>query len=97
MEQAAAELSKALVRAQNRSTRSPVAPIMAEHFTDVIKAMNFVERSLQTLCDAHPGDGRDALKELVQERAQSGGWDGWSKLILEQLSEENGLIPHTEA
>lgn len=91
LEQAASELKKAIIAAQARTERNPVPPIMSEHFTDIIKAMNFVEQSLQTLCDAHPGDDRAALQELVDERSQSSGWEQWVVLTRQQLGLEKSV------
>jgi len=93
MEQAAAELRKSLERAQNRTSRNPRAPILPQHFTDLIKAARFLEASLQTLCDAHPGDTRRVLVELIHERSGLPGWDNWVSLLREQLTSDNGLVP----
>lgn len=58
---------------------------MSEHFADIIKAMRFVERSLQTLCDAHHGDSPQVLRELMRERSELNGWEAWTALLREQL------------
>jgi len=89
LEQAAGELRKSLERAQQRTTRKPATPIIPSHFTDIIKAMRFVEASLQTLCDAHDGDSRNELTELIGERAGLSGWEAWSALVEEQLIMED--------
>ena len=86
LEQAASELRKALERARNRCERKPIAPIMHQHFTDLLKAIRFVELSLQTLCDSHPGDDLDMLSELIRERSQMKGWEAWTRLLEEQVS-----------
>ncbi len=86
LEQAASELRKSLERAQKRAERKPVAPIMAAHFDDIIKAARFIERSLGTLGDAHPGDSLEVLWELVNERSGFYGWDSWASLVREQLA-----------
>lgn len=85
LEQAASELLKALERIQQRTKRKAVAPILPEHFTDIIKAMRFIESSLQTLCDAHPGDSPQVMHELIQERSEMSGWEAWTSLINEQI------------
>ncbi|WKZ57460.1 MAG: hypothetical protein QY326_01980 [Bdellovibrionota bacterium] len=85
LEQAASELRKALERAQARTRRAPTPPIMPEHFTDVLKAIRFVEASLQTICDAHPGDSEAELAQVVSERSELSGWESWTSLIREQL------------
>jgi len=85
LEQAAAELRKALERAQSRCTRNPKAPIMPQHFADLLKAMRFVEASLQTLCDSHQGDSLTTLAEMIQERSGFSGWESWTSLLNEQL------------
>ena len=86
LEQAAAELRKALERAQQRTVRKPVSPLMPSHFVDFIKAMHFVEHSLQTLCDAHPGDTRTHLIDMINERSSFSGWETWTSLLSEQLA-----------
>lgn len=107
LEQVASELRKALERAQQRMSRRPVAPLMPEHFTDLLKAVGFVVRSLQTICDAHPGDSAEDLRELVAERGDFSGWEVWTSLLKEQLAgtpvralefaedEEVGELPQT--
>lgn len=79
--QAAVELRKALERAQQRTSRQPKPPILPEHFTDIIKAERFIEASLQTLCEVHPGDSEEELKGLAGERASSSGWEAWTRNV----------------
>ena len=86
LEQAASELRKALDRARQRTERRPVAPLMPEHYRDIIKAMRFVESSLQTLCDAHPGDEYQTLCELIEERSDCSGWESWTSLVRQQIA-----------
>ncbi len=90
LEQAASELLKAIDRAKKRMKRKTKPPIMPEHFTDLEKAMRFVQASLQTLCDAHPGDAIEDLEDLVHERSGFVGWDGWSSLVHEQIASTQG-------
>ena len=101
LEQAASELRKAIERAQQRAKRRPVPPIMSEHFTDVLKAMRFVEQSLETLCDAHPGDAPNILLELIQERHELASWETWTSLLEEQLVSSTAsnaeMAPQTNA
>ena len=92
LEQVASELTKALIRAQNRTRRNPEPPIFAELFDDVIKAMRFVNSSLQTLCDAHKGDGTDQIEEIIQERSGFSGWENWTALLGEQLSDSESFL-----
>ena len=101
LEQAAAELRKALERAKRRTARRPSGAILPSHFSDIIKAIRFVESSLQTLCDAHDGDSDSILHELVQERSSFSGWEAWTSLLLEQLAfqqeqEEEGQSKHVD-
>jgi hypothetical protein len=99
LEQAAAELRKALERAKQRTSRRPVSRILPEHFTDLLKAVRFVEMSLQTLCDAHPGDTEEEMLDLIRERSEFTGWETWASLLREQLagipkqSEDSGGSP----
>lgn len=94
LEQATSELRKALERAQQRAGKKPVAPIMSEHFVDLIKAMKFVESSLQTICDAHPGDSEHDLLGLIEERSGFSGWETWTSLIGEHI--QNDMHSNTE-
>lgn len=79
--QAAVELRKALERAQQRTSRQARPPILPEHFADIIKAQRFIEASLQTLCEVHPGDTTDELEGIVTERASSSGWEAWTRNV----------------
>jgi len=85
LEQAAAELLKALQRAQQRTKRRPVARILPEHFNDILRALRFTKDSLQLLCDVHPGDTPAELLELMRERSEFTGWETWTALVKEQL------------
>ena len=85
LQQAAAELRKALERAQQRTARRPVTRIMPEHFIDVLKAIKFVEASLETICEAHPGDTEGEMLELIKERSEFTGWESWTALLKEHL------------
>lgn len=96
LEQAASELRKALERAQKRTERKTVAPLLPEHYTDIIKAMRFVEYSLQTLCDKHKGDDRNDLMDLINERSEFTGWESWTSLLREQLVADPGKSPAEE-
>ena len=95
LEQAASELRKALERAQQRCERKPLAPIMPLHFNDLIKAIRFVESSLQTLCSSHPGDSLGELSDLIRERSQFSGWEAWISLVSEQVAVASS--PRTES
>ena len=86
--QSASELRKALERAQLRCRRKSIPPIMGEHFDDIIKAARFIENSVETLCDAHPGDSMQELRDLINERSGLAGWRNWTALLGEQLASE---------
>ena len=57
-----------------------------EHFADIIKAERFIEESLQTLCEVHPGDSEEVLHGLVDERSSSSGWEAWTRNVQAGLS-----------
>ena len=97
LEQAAAELRKALDRAKRRAKRPSQSPILPQHFDDVIKAMRFVESSLQTLCDAHPGDSIEILWDMVHERSEFPGWQTWASLLDQQLLADQHVKRETPA
>lgn len=86
LEQSASELLKALERAQKRTARKAPGAILPQHFNDLLKAMRFVLNSLETLCDAHPGDSPETLYDLIQERSELTGWETWTSLLHEQLT-----------
>jgi hypothetical protein len=86
--QAATELRKALERAQQRTGRRARPPILPEHFSDVIKASRFLEASMQTLCEVHPGDAENELEELAQERSSASGWEAWTRNVQSSLSDK---------
>ena len=94
--QAASELRKAIDRAQQRSERAPSPPILPQHFTDSLKALRFVEHSLETLIDAHPGEAVQELTNLIAERANFPGWEQWLTLVTEQLVNEPESTPVEE-
>ncbi len=93
LEQAAAELRKTLERAQKRTAGHPTPPILTQHYDDIIKAARFLERSLKTLYDAHPGDSREDMQDLINERSDFAGWRSWAALLQEQLSVEEQADP----
>lgn len=86
LEQAGAELLKSIMRAKHRTERNPVDPIEASHFDEVILAARFIVDSLKRLADAHPGDDKFALIDLMKERSKFSGWEAWSTLVKEQVS-----------
>lgn len=88
LEQAASELRKAIQRAKLRVERVQTGRILPSHFIDLIKAVTFLENSLQTLCDAHDGDSPETLKELIEERSGLRSWEGWTSIVREQLASE---------
>jgi hypothetical protein len=85
LEQASAELRKALERAMRRTKRKRKGPVLPSHFADIIKAMRFVETSLETLCDAHDGDSEIEMNDLIHERSHFSGWEAWVSLLRQQL------------
>jgi len=85
LEQVASELRKSLERARSRTERSEKGRILPSHYHDILKAMKFVEASLQTLSEAHEGDSQEELAELLAERSQLVGWEAWSAILREQI------------
>jgi hypothetical protein len=85
--QATTELRKALERGQHRTSKAPCPPILPEHFVDAIKAARFLEAALQAISEAHPGDSKEVLQEVVRERSSSSGWDAWTRSVQETLRE----------
>jgi len=81
LQQAAAELRKAIERAQQRISRQPVPPILPEHCSDIVKAARFIESSLQTLCEVHSGDSNEELEDIAAERSSSAGWEAWTQNV----------------
>jgi hypothetical protein len=85
LELVSSEIRKALERLQVRSKRKTIGPILPDHFSDMLKAAKFIEASLGTLCDAHPGDSKATIEDLVSERQTMKGWESWTSLLSEQL------------
>ena len=85
LEQVASELRKSLERARQRTERCDRTRILPSHYDDILKAIKFVEASLQTLCDAHEGDTQENLIDLLGERSQLVGWETWSAILREQI------------
>ena len=79
--QAVVEVRKAIERAQQRMSRRPVPPILPEHCNDIIKAARFMESSLQTLCEVHPGDSPEELGDIAAERSSCAGWEAWTQNV----------------
>jgi hypothetical protein len=85
LHQASIELKQALTRAELRAENQPSGNIKAEHFSQIIVAMDYVVESLETLLKAHPGDNLDTLKSIVAERSNAPGWENWSRLLKQRL------------
>ena len=89
LEQAASELRKALERVQRRTRKKTIGAITPDHFDDLVIALKFVEESMQTLNDAHPGDHPRVVQDMIQERSNMSGWETWTQLLLEQIEHSN--------
>lgn len=85
LEQAAVELKNALVRASVRTEHSPIGGIRAEHFSEILVALDFIIESLATLSTAHPGDDDVTLRQLLEERRNAPGWENWATLLRQRL------------
>lgn len=85
LEQAVSELRKALRRAQIRTSNSDSGPIRSEHFEEMMIAANYLQDSLSTLNEAHPGDDTAEMYEILAERSDAPGWESWSQLLRQRL------------
>ncbi len=85
LEQAASEMHKAVRRAQIRTNNAPTGPIRAEHFEEMLAALNYLLETLAVLNDAHPGDETSEMYELLSERSAAPGWESWSQLLRQRL------------
>ncbi len=83
--QAAAELKRALERAEIRAVNCPTRNISGEHLADVLVAIDFVVESLDTLAKAHPGDESEDMTSLLKERQKAPGWENWVHLLRQRL------------
>lgn len=86
LEQAAIELTKAVKRAEIRTSQSSIGAIRAEHFSEVLQALNYVVNSLSELTNAHPGDDLETMMKLLKEREEAPGWENWAKLLRQRLT-----------
>lgn len=82
---ASKELLKSLQRAKLRTVDSPIGPIKAEHFDEIILAAEYILESLNTIEAAHPGDKKEELAALLTERKNSPGWENWCELLKEKI------------
>ncbi|MCB0344789.1 MAG: hypothetical protein KDD66_06720 [Bdellovibrionales bacterium] len=96
LEQAASEMHKAVRRAQIRTTNAPAGPIRAEHFEEMLIALNYLLETLGTLNDAHPGDDTSEMYELLAERAEAPGWESWTQLLRQRLELLKSSAPQPE-
>ena len=85
LEQGAVELRKAIERMQVRTENAPVGEIRAEHFSELLVALDYVVETLSTLMKAHPGDDLVALFQLLDERKGAPGWENWVRLLRQRL------------
>lgn len=85
LEQAAAELKKAIERAEIRAANTNSQIIRSEHFTEIAAALDYVVSALSMLSEAHPGDDLDTLAQMLHERKDTPGWETWSKLLSQKL------------
>lgn len=93
LEQAALELRNALKRAEIRSDAATVGGIRADHFSELVTALDYVIESLGTLSDAHPGDSTEVMFEMLKERKDAPGWESWCRLLQQRLQITH---PHLE-
>ena len=85
LEQAAAELNRAVRRAKIRGRNVPVGGIREEHFDELLSALDYIVTTLAALTSAHPGDSMETMLELLRERKDAPGWETWSRLLRQRL------------
>ena len=97
LEQAAAELKRALERAMLRAGENSVGGIRDEHFGEILVAMDYVVDSLTTLTHAHPGDLNEHMEELLKERENAPGWENWTRLLSQRMTiaEQYEILPES--
>ena len=86
LEQAAKELRRAVQRAQLRTEYAPVGDITREAFVPALEYLDQAIISLSSLVELHPGDNDSTLKNLVEERKESPGWESWVELVTQRFS-----------
>ena len=87
LEQAAAELKKALKRAQIRTndTLKEQSPYDQESLSDILLAIDYIVNNLANLTSLHPGDEPADLSNLLKERKNSPGWENWTRMLEQKL------------
>ena len=83
--QAALEIKNALTRAHVRSTNSPNYLGESTQFMELTGLLDIVIGRLQTIAEAIPEDDLQTMKQLLEERKNAPGWEGWCALLKERL------------
>ena len=85
LEQAAKELRRAIQRAQLRTEYAPVGEITRGSYVPALEYLDQAIESLSTLIELHPGDDEITLKNLIDERKESPGWESWVELVTQRF------------
>ena len=83
LEQAAAELLRALRRANKRSSRSGEQQAALDKIDNVVRLAQELEGALKQLRDIHPGDDEETVQKILHERSNQAGWESWVSLFKE--------------
>ncbi len=89
LEQAAIELGRAVNRAEIRFRHTQGESAAKESFADMKAALDFVAHALAALTESHPGDDKNTLRALLDERKEAPGWEDWAKLVQQRLELEH--------
>ena len=85
LEQAAKELRRAVQRAQLRTEFAPTGDITREAYVPALEHLDQAIASLGTLVELHPGDDDVTLKNLLEERKDTPGWESWVELVTQRF------------
>jgi hypothetical protein len=83
---AALELRKAVKRAALRMARAENQNVNTEEVNELKLALDYTVELLTALSNAHPGDKKETIEEIIRERENAPGWENWVRLASERLA-----------
>lgn len=84
--EAALELGRACERAALRQKESAVPELSEEQFNNLLISVHNAVQILTEMGEEHPGDEKNDLEKLLEERAELSGWENWSRIMRERLN-----------
>lgn len=85
LEQAAIELRKAVQRTEIRAAHTDDDGRQRSALGELAPLLECIIGALHGLAEAHPGDPREVISQLFEERKDLPGWENWARLLKQQL------------